>query len=971
MVWMPVGRWLRLLIVALVAAGVGVVPARPQALPPSASELLDSARGLFERGSWEAALEKYQQFVTANPQSTQLPDALWQAGECCYALDRHDQALGYYLRLTEQFPEAEQSLHGWYRQGDIQLRQGKLAEAAEAFRVMLTKGPKSPLASGAAYWLGEALYRQGKTTEAVAAYEQCLALQPDPNYAAYANYSIGLLKVRAGDLEGGKARLQAVLDEHSGHELAPEVTYLLGEASLLGKDYEGARQLYQKVVDAYPKSRSALLAKSGLGRVLSAAGEYAEALPIFEEVARGPDPEAAHEAAMRAADCLYVLGRYAEAASAYGAVADDPANPQASLGRFWAAMALERQPDKPAAVQAFTQFVTAQPQHERAVEAYLHLGTLQAESGDLEAAGKSYQLAEAGARDGQLRLQAQFGAAWVTYRRAPSDQALDEMEKLAAEAPHNDVTAQMQGRVGGLRLARGEYARAILLLSRLVQDYPKGGNVPETLYLLGLAHEKAGEVAPAAEAYGRVVAQHPGSPYATEARGRLAVLAARAGRLQDARALIAQVKQQAPDSAALAQATMALAEALSGQKEYAQAAAEYAAVLASKPGDLAPDAEYGLGACRLALGDLPGAIEAFRRCATTYPQAPNAPLARYQLGAALLRSGDARGAAEQLEALLAAGPPADLAAEALLDLGWAYTDLKDTPRALTAFARLVHDFPQASYAAEAQFRLGELHFAQGDYPASQKAYELVLANDQGSVLTDAASYKLGWALLKQAKLSAAIGPLLAAAGKTTDPAIKADAQYQAASCLLSEARFEEAAKLLQELRRQPPRDLEVSVLLLLGQAYLGLKDYDRATPAFQEIIARRPEDPLAPRALLGLGRVLKGQRKYDEAAAALAKSIGAPGKQTATEAQFELAEVRLLQGDARSAAAEYLKVAERGTDPRWAARALYAAGLCYEQAKAPEGAAKAYKGVLEQYPDQTEWIAKAQERLRVLQESHE
>jgi TolA-binding protein len=326
---------------------------------------------------------------------------------------------------------------------------------------------------------------------------------------------------------------------------------------------------------------------------------------------------------------------------------------------------------------------------------------------------------------------------------------------------------------------------------------------------------------------------------------------------------------------------------------------------------------------------------------------------------------------EQLEALLAANPPADLAAEALLDLGWAYTDLRDTPRALAAFARLLQDFPQSSYAAEAQFRLGELQFAQGDYAASQRAYEVVLFNYPASVLIDAASYKLGWALLKQGNLAAAIGPFLAAAGKTTDPAIKADAQYQAASCLLSEARFEEAARLLQELRRQPPRGLEVSALLLLGQAYLGLKDYDRATPVFQEIIARRPEDPLAPRALLGLGRALKAQRRYEEAIAALAKGIGALDKQTATEAQFELAEVRLLQGDARSAAAEYLKVAVRGPDPRWGARALYAAGLCYEQAKAVEEAVKAYKGVLEQYKDQTEWVAKAQERLRALQERHE
>ena len=105
----------------------------------------------------------------------------------------------------------------------------------------------------------------------------------------------------------------------------------------------------------------------------------------------------------------------------------------------------------------------------------------------------------------------------------------------------------------------------------------------------------------------------------------------------------------------------------------------------------------------------------------------------------------------------------------------------------------------------------------------------------------------------------------------------------------------------------------------------------------------------------------------EDACAALTKATGGKDAAAAMEAQFELAEVRRLQGDPKTAAMEYLKVAILYQDPEWGARAQYAAGLCYEQAGDKDSAIKAYKVVVDRYKEQQAWADKAAERLKALQ----
>lgn len=960
-------RWI-LLLALLGGTALLLLPLSAGAQQVEATNrALDLANGLFERELWPEAYTAFSKFLQDNPRDPNLPLAIFRAGEALYNQQKYAEALAYYQRLTTDFPRADMAPDAWYRLGDCNYRLDKLPEAVKAYQTVLQQAPKGPLAFRAAYWLGEAQYRLGKHADALTAYQKCLELSPDGNYAIYARYSIALCQLKTGAATEAIAGLKALVEKNATHELAPELLFRLAEALYASKDYPAALSHYARVRQEFPQSLFAELSWSGTAWTQWSLEQYEEALKTFQRLKTSPEASVAREAAARVADCQFLLKNYAEAAKTYAAVADDPQNPAAPVARFWQGISLERQGDKDGARQAFAAFLKAHANHERAVEAHLHLAALQVEAGQLEAAEKSYQAAEEMTKDTALRAQAQYGGAWAAYQRTQSAEDLTRIEVLADQQPQTALGGQVAYQTGKLRFVRGDYSRAIQLFSALLQHHPNDPNLPEALYLLGAAYEKAQKLDRAEDFYQRTLKQAPDSDFARDARSRLVVLHAAAGRLEPAQTLLAELLKSSPGTTALGAAQYALAEAHFARKEYPAAIKHYESVLQTQATDLLPFAAYSLAAAHFAQGDYAAAATGFRTVLTQHPKAETAPAAKYQLAVSLTKNNQRAEAIKLFAEIIAAKPASDLADGALLELGWALLEEKEPQKAAATFERLLKEHPASKHAAEAQFRLGEIRYDQGNYAAAQTAYEKLAADYPQSDLRDEACYKLGWALLKQDKPEAALEPFRYAAEKGSDPQVAADARYQVGLLLMRQSKFEEAAAILAPLQQSAPAALEARGLVLLGQAHLGARQPEKAEPLFQRVIKDHPEDPVAVRAQLGLGRCLKLAKKYDDAAVQFTRVTAAKDTVAAMEAQFELAETRRLQNDFRTAAMEYLKVAILYSDLEWGARAQYAAGLCYEQAQDPQSAIKAYKVVTERYAEQQEWAKKARERLKALE----
>ena len=115
-------------------------------------------------------------------------------------------------------------------------------------------------------------------------------------------------------------------------------------------------------------------------------------------------------------------------------------------------------------------------------------------------------------------------------------------------------------------------------------------------------------------------------------------------------------------------------------------------------------------------------------------------------------------------------------------------------------------------------------------------------------------------LAATAALAMLIAVALAHAGPARANADSDAARVVAAAGLINAGKFDDAAKILEDLRRRDPANTQV--LRLLGRAYLRNKQFDQALAVMQEILAKQPD---APQELYGVGVIHAARHETDAA----------------------------------------------------------------------------------------------------------
>ena len=247
------------------------------------------------------------------------------------------------------------------------------------------------------------------------------------------------------------------------------------------------------------------------------------------------------------------------------------------------------------------------------------------------------------------------------------------------------------------------------------------------------------------------------------------------------------------------------------------------------------------------------ALERYRSLLAAHPEGPLADEARRRIadlelaladaGATDTPAGDmtedgAEAATRLYEGLLAARPDAPDSDELLYQLARANESLGRTGRMLAALRRLVHDRPDSPHAVEAAFRIGESEFLAHDYVAAARAYRIVLVRGPATPFHDQAEYKLGWALFKQDKTTAALDVFFAILDRLFDG--RGDVLPDAA----------------------PARELAHEVLRVVALSF-SHGDGARGIQAYAAAHGERPYEDRVYEALADL--YLAGERRHDAA----------------------------------------------------------------------------------------------------------
>jgi len=111
--------------------------------------------------------------------------------------------------------------------------------------------------------------------------------------------------------------------------------------------------------------------------------------------------------------------------------------------------------------------------------------------------------------------------------------------------------------------------------------------------------------------------------------------------------------------------------------------------------------------------------------------------------------------AKQYETLIKRNPNSPDNERIYYQLSRAYDLNGDTKKSLAILTRMIKQFPRTENLLEIQFRRGEMLFMLKNFPGAEKAY-LVIVDDQETSFYERALYKYAWSLFKQNKLQLAL-----------------------------------------------------------------------------------------------------------------------------------------------------------------------------------------------------------------------
>ncbi|MEW6490463.1 MAG: tetratricopeptide repeat protein, partial [Thermodesulfobacteriota bacterium] len=577
-------------------------------------DLLDEAAGYLA------------QLRADHPFHPRADDAAFWLAEIRRRQGRPDEAVAF-LRLVrgDLAPEAA------YRMAWLLADRGRGEEARRAWEE-LTRDDRNPHRPEALYRLGAAHYDAGAPRPAQPPLEELATLPgqgvlvPGPVRAA-GLLTLGLARRAAGDPRGAEDALVRFLLETPDHPSAPSAQVALGWTLLeQGKTREAA-QRFGWIVDSRPPAD--LLGPSLYGRVRALAEaqdpalpdallaleagaptgpwvgwgradagwlafrqkRYEDALRLYRSALRAWDAPGADVPRYMAAEALYLLGRYDEAAQAYRAVPVDAPLGPAALHRAGLCELLAGRPDR--AAELLEEVLRRDPAYPEADRVWAWLGEARLQLGLRDEALRAFHAVP---ERSPSHAQALYGRAWLAFEGARWDEAAELFARLLRSYPGDPNRDEAVLNLARAHFNRREPRAALGALDRLESETSEPRYRSAARFYRGWMFARSGREAQARTQLAGLLADEPDGPYAAPTHHALGWLDFAAGAYAAALPHFDAALAREPEGDLADEARQKRADSLYNLGRYAEALEAYGAL-----GDV-PDAHYGQALSLFRLG---------------------------------------------------------------------------------------------------------------------------------------------------------------------------------------------------------------------------------------------------------------------------------------------------------------------------------------------------------------------------------
>lgn len=511
----------------------------------SEAEQLQFADGLYSRGMWETALKEYQAYLVQNPRQASTDAVIYRLGECYRALGRTNEAEQAYQRVFDEFAEGEFHYRAGLRRAELLEQAGREADQIRLLNSMLKGTPSPEMGAACRFALGVALEKQGKTAEAAEAYDAVLAKYAGTPLVPYAALALAGIDRRG---EGKRAALLYGLAAATPGtpRLGAEALFQLGDFCYARKDYEAAAQAYEKLATQYPQDERVAQSRLQQAWSLYNAHRFAEALKLCEQETEGgaAGPAKRTEWLYLKANGLRQVMKNEEAAATYAELLKlQPAGDLAVSAAYERALALFKLGRFEAAMEQARSLITAE-------RVKRDVCWLLAEScaalNDQAGAVQYYRMLLDQYPDSTLAGDALYRLAHLLQKKGDLLQASELFGRLASDFPRHELVAQSLFAQATCLGAAKKTEQAVAVYARLIQQFPQSRFVEEALYQKAISETFLRRDSQAMETWRELLTRFKNAKYLADARFWSGVLLEEAGKLEEAETAFRQVLASEP-----------------------------------------------------------------------------------------------------------------------------------------------------------------------------------------------------------------------------------------------------------------------------------------------------------------------------------------------------------------------------------------------------------------------------------------
>ncbi len=717
---------------------------------------LTLAEVYYELGDYRRAIDETERRM-ANLVGEDEVRATFLLAESNNQLRNSEQAIVFYRRITEQFPESPFFRKAQYGLAWNYFNQGSYQWSADEF-AKVAASATDDLAARATYYGGVNRKLNASRDEAITLFRTVATQWPDNAISELALFELGIALYEA-------------------------------------RDWNGSNQAFADLLRNYPQSSHAGDALTFQANTFIAEGDLDNALVTFDKAIdrADVDPAIHAEIVFQKAWLLYRNGAYGRAAPAFLELYEGaPSGARAAQSLFWAAESRFQLKNYGGARSLFNDYLRQFPTGEQTDAAHYALGWTYFKQSEYGAAAREFQTFLNNYRetnefvpyreDARLRLAdsyfalKQYGDAIRNYRVAAdggddyalyqvgqahknaneSNSALAAFRGLLSEYRDSPFREEAQYSIGEIQFQNQNFDEAINAYQELIRSAPRDPLAAKAQYGIGDALFNASRLEESIKAYEKVLRDYPRSVFAAYAASSLQFAFAAMGDDDKAGAFIDSFAVANPDSPILDQLRFKQAEVKFQSGLTDAALTDFLMfVRSAKDEQLLPEAYYYLGTIYFDRGQYPEAQSYLRQIVISNSDHPRKLEATQKLGEIYLqqnRAGEALSLFQDLEEQ-AGGNPAQVAS-ARYGQSLALSQLGRSSEARVLLERTLEAAPDDPRTVPAALGLARLNETSGRVSEALTGYRSIVRRSQNELGAEALA-RLGNLLLKEGQASQA------------------------------------------------------------------------------------------------------------------------------------------------------------------------------------------------------------------------